>query len=286
MNTNSSQQHGFPEPPKPGLPAHSRVLRHALLNKHGESVSRSRAGFFSSPMTRFAAVGVLSLALVLACSSFIPQSPFSTPVASAHELLNRAATKVVSMPDVMRIEIEKRMNADLDSTLEEAKAAPDLRILTPDEFKAEQKKLQDQAFKTNAPVAGALTLSAKPMAIYHMTTPDGMETATAGEMGTFDVHAENIEISSGTIINIKGNGATVVSSTPGMKFSIAPVQLKEPSKYLAYTNPEGQKVILGLDEDDVVVMKMISLTMKMGDGSDANVMMGTMRGFKTEDIKK
>lgn len=301
MTNSSSPRHDFPEAPKPGLPVHSRALRRALLNAHERERSRSRSGFaFIFPMKQFAPVAVVGLALVVAGASFMPQVLFTTPVASAQELVNRAAVKVVSLPDDLRLEIEKRTNADLNATLEEAKAAPDLRILTPKEFQDEQKTQQDMAFK-KAQDAGPKEFKLfenHPVAVYHITSPDGVPaqdigfgTASAtGEVRIMNVESGTVKMTAGAQVDFKdfkgGETASLDATTSGVKFTMAPIQLKEPVKYLAYTDKEGRKVILGLDEDDIVVMKMITMTMKMGDGSDASVMMGTMRGFSTADIKK
>lgn len=265
----------FPAAPEPGLPAHSRVLRRALLARHGEKAVRPRLSFFLlQPMKRFVPFAALSIAvLIVAVTSVIPQTSLTpTPVANAQELLNRAVTKASVMPTDMRAEIEKRMKSDMAETLKEAKAAPDLRILTPDEFEQEM-HTQMQADQANSmPIEGSA---------------QGFGIAVSGESGvlsTSPTEVHLIKMDEDQIPQVSST-ATFEAAVAGTKFTIAPVEIKEPVKYLAYTNPAGQSVILGLDEDDVPVMKIMRLMVRLNGMQPATIMTGTINAFEVKDLK-
>lgn len=288
MNTFSSSHDGFPEPPELELPAHRRVLRRALLRAYEQNRSHRRFGFFPiTPMKQFAPAAVLGIAVLVAAVSFIPHTSIPTPVANAQELVKNAAKKVPMLSADMRTEIEKRMKADMAATLEEALAAPDLRILTPEEYQADM-EAQMKADRETAEEHGAIQKD-----VMHFSSAPAFGIVAAG--GPTEVKLLKInEDQLGNAKVMKWTGteaapATFEAGVPAAHFTVAPIDIKQPVKYLAYTNPTGQSVTLGLDEDDIPVMKMIRISMQLEDGSNANVMMGTMNIINTieaEEVKQ
>jgi hypothetical protein len=136
----------------------------------------------------------------------------STPV-SAQATVDKAMMRAGKLSPEQRANIEAKIKADLNKSLEEAKAASDLKI------------------ESGAPEA---------VGFGRITAPFGK----IKDAFKFESKAEG---------DLKAGRAFSITSSDG-----APVS--ENIKYMTYTNPEGQKVTLGVDENDMVVFKMIQLT--------------------------
>lgn len=250
MTHPSSSMDQLPHAPDVRLPRHAETTRALLLKSHERLVKRRHGHGFSLPMKRLAlSLSIVGVAACVLAVTLAPQQVFQTPVAHAQELVNRAAARVAFLPMETREEIEKRMKSDMDQTLAEAKAAPDLRILSREEFEkemAEERKLMEEKGKG---MPSAIGISAAPVEM-GMVTMSAVTSTDMKEVRLFKRLGNEAE---------QDVTFEVATSAAVAGFKIAPINIKEPVKYLSYTSPSGSSVVLGLDEDDVPVMKMIRL---------------------------
>ena len=82
--------------------------------------------------TKILPMGVFAI-LILMLGMFILSSTFNTKSASAQEIVKAAYEKGIALDPEQRAQVEKQINADLIVSLNEAKNAPDLAIVTPQE---------------------------------------------------------------------------------------------------------------------------------------------------------
>lgn len=244
-------------------------LRRALLGKHS-----GKNGFAMLPtfLTRFAmkkysipsaVLGVFAIALVLNFAGVTPQT------ASAQEVAQRAFTRAKQISPEMRAKLEAYMKSDMLETLKEARAAKDLRILTPEEY---AKEAQFTISTSSNAVAFSKALSVgeptnvKMVRSFNHELPEG--GTIGGETGSFTVSAAHVKD-----MPVKGNVTFSAMGTIQDSAGLAgdPASMPMPVKYLSYTNPQGGKVVLGLDANDTPVFKMETLTagdvVKLEDGS-------------------
>jgi len=118
-------------------PKHRTALRTALLREH----VRTRRHI--SPLQLFYEISTMQKTL-------IPLSTFAVVAlvlvgtlglthksAEAQELVQRSMARAVRLTPEMRTQIEAKLKADMMQTLKDAYAAPDLRILTKEEYEKE-----------------------------------------------------------------------------------------------------------------------------------------------------
>jgi hypothetical protein len=193
----------------------AQVLKLALLSQHKARFWLTsvflNAIYSYKQMSTFKKFSPVLAALIIAITV---GALHQFPTASAQATVNKAMMRAEKLSPEQKATIEAKIKADLNQSLEEAKAAPDLKIETDN----------TSAFgKITAPfgkVKKALTFKHKA---------DGTEPAGEAAFG--------IAMSGGPDQAILGN-----------------------IKTMTYTNPKGQKVTLGVDENDMVVFKMMELS--------------------------
>lgn len=229
-------------------PLHSTHVRRALLSAHTQKgfaplrrlITHIVMNRYSVPTTAF---GIVALALVF---NFVA---FDASTVSAQEVANRAFARAIKISPEMRAQLEEKMKADMLETLKEARAAADLRILTREEFEKESPftistTTVSLSAAGNLPAAGIKTISiraasVKPIAGEPVTITHG--TLAAGE--PLKVSSAGFAVSAGTTME------------PGTPMPTPP----QPVKYLSYTDSNGNKTVLGLDEHDTPVFKFAEL---------------------------
>lgn len=260
MTHPSSSMDQLPHAPDVRLPRHAETTRALLLKSHERWTKHRHGHGFSLPMKRFAlSLSIVGVAACVLAVTLVPQQVFQTPVVHAQELVNRAAARVAFLPVETREEIEKRMKADMDQTLAEAKAAPDLRILSPEEFEKEMAEERKQMEEKGLPQAIELSTS---------VVGAGLVTTSAAPTDAQEIHLYK----HGENGNSLDHGFELVTDAEAVAaFSVSPINIKEPVRYLAYTSPFRDSVVLGLDEDDVPVMKIIRLRLDVLDQNSHTV---------------
>ncbi len=246
-------------------PAHRESLRHALMAMHTShtGIAALRTTVTYIVMKKFyMPVGALAAVALVAALTFNPTNP---ELAQAQEAVNRAFTRAVQISPEMRAKIEEKMKADMLKTLEEAKAAPDLRILTKEQFEAES------PFTIGKPPAfdWASSTDGKPHAI-SITHRIGEGEAGQGHL----VEGRPVKVISDDVrvFKVKTDGeAGVTAGAVGGVSAGFMGEMKEPVKYLSYTDPRGNKTVLGLDENDTPVFKFAEIKaediIKLKDGT-------------------
>ncbi len=214
---------------------HSRIGRFALLRTFITHLVMNK---YSIPGT---VLGVLALSLVLNFATM------HTEKAQAEELAQRAFTRAIQISPEMRAKLEASMKADMLDTLKEARAAKDLRILTAEEYAKESNF-------TISTSSVALGIQGETGAAPKGTVTNVKFTA-ARAVALDDEEAGNITFNT----SIAAPGPAGITSA-GMVTASA--TMLTPVKYLSYTNPEGGKVVLGLDKDDTPVFKIATLVGK------------------------
>lgn len=263
-------------------PKHRTALRSALMREH----ARTRRPYFALRLSRYLSmktamipVSAIAVLVLVAAGTF----GVTQKSAEAQELAERAMARVVQIPPEMRAQIEAQMKSDMMQALEEAYRAPDLRILTREQYEKEAQF----TFATGTPRFAAGTVhavasraGAAPLGspetisfravdsrdVHYETASAGVsEPAVAGSVGSFTVSKiggadmpttdSDIVFTKSAEITVGGDPAFTAGTmvAAGRGFS-------QPVKYLRYTAPEGQKVTLGLDESDTPVFRIEELT--------------------------
>lgn len=261
--------------------AHREALLSALLSLHAKRSSSRflalRSFIMHSPIMKSLTIPLGAAFLMLAI--FFTTGFGVSNVAEAQQLLDRSFTKAFRLSPEMREKLEAHMKTDLKATYEEAKAAKDLKIMTPEEYAKEA-----EFSISTTPGAGAVN------AKWTRAVRVGEGTPVLPEAGHKAFVIKNIaNLEEGAIA--KGEVkmfsiATSATGTPdvataGVAVPFTPVEFKKPVKYLSYTDPEGRKVVLGIDDNDTPVMKIS--TMRSGDiirGPNGEV------GFPAEKVIK
>ena len=249
-------------------PLHRAQLRRTVLSTPASTFTTLQNFLNIISMNKYY-LSMGSIAAVVAVAVVVSLSPIDPNVASAQEQVNRAFTRAVQISPAMRAELEANMKADMLKTLEEAKAAPDLTVMTKEEYE------KDSQFKFSTgpgPVMGG-TLDA--VAIKHVegdpteagenimftasaTAIPAGELHPAGAIGKGTFSAGTLVINSDEAVHIATG--TVVSSVAGVAgIAATNATFSAPVKYLSYTDPEGRKTVLGLDKEDTPVFKMSML---------------------------
>lgn len=205
--------------PEIATPRHERRLRTALLANR----QFRRGGFlnFFNPnfMKNFSKIAVGATIALVFSLGIIPVAKLQAAKAEAREIVEQSQNVVANLSASEIAAIEKSLNADLGKSLAEARAAPDLKFVGEIDLKIEAEK-----------TAKMLRESLR----------DG--TASISEDGT-------------TVMIQKSEGSE-------KKNVIGHSEIKNDFgkvKMLEYTNPAGQKVTLGLDENDIPVLKLIEI---------------------------
>jgi hypothetical protein len=244
-------------------------LRAALLSAHGNRRDSLLIKYVSFTMTRIVPVSAMA-ALIIVLS--VGMTVGNTSVAEAQELVQRSMTRAKAITPEIRERIEAQMKADMLQTLEEAYAAPDLRVMTPEEYQKESKF----TISTSGPshVVGMMSMHvgdgpmpAAGVAGEFFTHKVG-DGDVIGYVGTEEVSPNEehiISVSDGSesmerSFNVRYEGPTSVSASGSVMTAGMMVAnrsgFEAPVKYLTYTSPRGSSVALGLDASDTPVFRV------------------------------
>ena len=214
-------------------PLHASVVRSALMQAHApKGFAPLRALITHFVMNKYTTPGLVLGAVMLAfVFNFTAIDPAT---AQAQEMAERAFARAVKLSPEMRAKIEEKMKADLMQTLEEAKAAPDLRILTKEEFEKES----------------PFTIST--------TSPAGFGKGVMVGMGEKPLHTVTFERKVDGPVG-GAHGASIMFAAGGDVLKGDLPEPPQPVKFLSYTDPKGNKTVLGLDEHDTPVFKFSTI---------------------------
>lgn len=284
-------------------PRHKAALRRALLARHRAhtgTLAALRSFLTDTAMRKYSvpamALGVFALAFVINFTAIDAET------AEAQELAQKAFTRAVKLTPEMRATIEAKMKADMLETLKEAREAKDLRIMTPEEFKKES----PFTISTTSPMIGkgvghvvairgematgtislkkvnediiikrGEAMMAKPAGVLNFKVASGTPEAGAFEMSEDPTMAPPPGMKGNVMFSVD------VRATAGERVDMP--EPKEPVKYLSYTDKQGNKVVLGLDENDTPVFKFTEMkNVKLIEGAPVEGKPGMMgiRAFK------
>lgn len=209
--------------PDIAMPLHARRLRAALLSSPRFARPTDGAArlihLFVTHMTtkrKFALAGA-SLALVGIISYGLSDlAGKGTEYAQAQELVKAANIQIARIPAEMRLDIESRMKVTMDNALAEAEAAPDLRRISADELSKEPIHQDGNTF--------------------HLVNMNGKMPLSG--------------------VNVRVEGDSAVFSGTGASTASASAPENPVVSYLVYTDPEGHKVRLGLDQENVLRVRV------------------------------
>jgi hypothetical protein len=227
---------------------HRDALRRSLLSVHSKGVFSAHLSPRSLIINLFSMKKTLVPAgiLVLALAMFVSMGFGDSNVAQARELLDRSFTKAFKLSPEMQARLESHMKAGLQATYEEAKAAPDLRVLSAEEYEKE-------ALFTISKTPGVLPPEAN--------LPEGATGVFfAHSNGEMSPVGDGKEVKN-VIFEAEVSAIHPEEMTEGVRVETTPFEA--PVKYLSYTDPEGRKVVLGIDKNDTPVMKIS--TLEVGD---------------------
>jgi hypothetical protein len=203
--------------PDIGSSKHANLLRADLIRRHEQTLGLSGVlNYIKESYKQMSLIKKVSpVAAIIVVAVVFGLLNQSTP-ANAQDTVNKAMMRAEKLTPEQRANIESKIKADLNQSLEEAKAAPDLQIVSGEES----------------------------------TFGFGRISAPFGKLkNAFTFKLENKQVD-GEFTGGKAVGMAVHDS------AIDPANIK----HMTYTNPQGQKVTLGVDENDMVVFKMIEFS--------------------------
>jgi hypothetical protein len=244
-------------------PLHREALRRAILSKKRGSFAPLQDFITQISMHKYY-LSVGTVAAVAAIAAVVALSPISPSTVSAQEQVQRAFARATALTPEMRAEIEEKMKADMLKTLEEAKAAPDLKIMTKEEYE------KDAQFTiSRGPMGTQGITEARAIHLAHLDAAKkvGVGEGTITFSHSAGTHIEGHEAGESVMFAAKEmvpadlKGSSEVSKVVvGHNVMMGGVhEFSEPVKYLSYTDPEGRKTVLGLDQNDTPVFKFTTL---------------------------
>lgn len=215
------------------LPNHKILLRQALMKNY---VSKEKLLIkFIKDMTDkkiLAPIGIFSLVTMIILGVFIFGKTTNPKLIQAKDMINKSALKVQTMSVKEKETAEEFFNDNLEESLKEAKLAKDLQIVEGEEFEKIKSSLIP-AFNSMPSKEGDTNVKT-----------GSVKVTSGGEVSLSENNnnkeTANISVTSLTRVDVNGQS----------------VNLKTIFKY---TNPQGKKVILGINDQDIPIFKTITL---------------------------
>lgn len=230
---------------------HKRCLRRSLLAAHQDySMVRSFGTAISntiqtmSILQKSTTASALVIAAVLVAAGIFGPSAFSVANAQAQETVNRAFARLANLSAEERATLEENFGERIQ--FKRGEHGPFMRIteLSPEEIKARHKQKQ-------ASLAGTLIEAQK--------APD-LQVISADEMPTPGFFGRAGRAFGFKMVTNRKDFEAKLASLPEdvqQRFANHAELRKEmvPTSFMIYTNPEGQKVTLGINADNEPVIK-------------------------------
>lgn len=222
--------------PTSEVTSHKQALRYALLRSyedHQKKTSWLKGGEIIMKHKALS-IGLSGMLLIaVAFGFFLTGNQTLTPQAEAKEAVEKAFTKFKQLSPEAQAELEEKIKADMETSLQEAKDAKDLEIIPEEElirFTPPENGEDRPLFYRQAKKVKHFEEEEKPDAI--------------------------IEGEAGVVI-----GTDPKQAVPGTHLmDEGKITVPEGLKILRYTDPKGRKTILGINDQDEAVMKMIQLS--------------------------
>lgn len=215
------------------LPKHKALLRQALMKNYVSSENLLIK--FIKDMTDkkiLAPVGIFGLIIMVVLGAFVFSKTTNPKSIQAKEMINKSAIKVQTMNVEEKENAEKFFNDNLEESLKEAKSAKDLEMVTGEEFEKIKSSLIP-AFNSMPSKEGDNSIKT-----------GSVKVTSGGEISLSENNSDektaNIAVTSLTRVDVNGQS----------------INLKTIFKY---TNPQGKKVILGINDQDIPIFKTIIL---------------------------
>ena len=224
--------------PKKEVTLHKHALKYALLRTYASEQRNTWKGgeIFMKHKLVFMSITSIFVLVLLFGYAFLGNNSF-TPRAEAKEAVEKAFDRIITLSSEERQQLEQRLKADLESSLTEAKNARDLEVVPEEEIQ-----------RITPP-----TIEGKEVFGIGMRkkTSEGTPSLESEEKGAVTKHFEIVEE------DVVQRG----EAEPGVRVAFEPGKIPVPHgvKVLRYTDPKGNKVILGINEQDEPVMKMIRM---------------------------
>ncbi|MBI5530230.1 MAG: hypothetical protein HY918_01890 [Candidatus Doudnabacteria bacterium] len=224
------------------------LLQYGLKNRPGVWAWLKKAGKHMQQNFKIASfvagtmVGVLMFSGVQYANNspeLAKYNPFATPTAQAKAEVRNVMHRVSLLSEDQRVELEKKFKLDMTQSLKEAYEAKDLVISDASQFQPVE----------GMPNTIALTQSSN--AGFVTTSSGNASTAPLSVSGAMGFAVSNVGTGEGAENSSVSLNAGTVTAVGGMK---------KLSKRLTYTDPQGNKTVLMLDEDGLPVMKMTMLS--------------------------
>jgi hypothetical protein len=235
MNTNEDmfeQKINNLDTPHIDTPQHGQLLRASLLasaNKkvHSNVFFKFRNYFLQlnnvidvvmNKNKKFVLAGGLMALVAIVGVGFGNLTVGTVPHAEASELVGKSLVVANTIPAERRVQIEQAIEVDMVAILNEAYAAPDLKILS-----------EGEVIKFTKAEKVAVTVSDDGFDHSGLATLSSSE-GTVGEFDAMDIQKSD-----------DGLELTMVKAV----------------KFMSYTNPKGNETIIGLADDNTLVFKSI-----------------------------
>lgn len=239
---------------------YKKKKQHPLLftiisKKGGEYIMHHK--FLTFGMTGFAVVAIAIGIFIASGSSFSPVKPAQV---QAQELIDKSFARIIKLSPEEQKELEQKLKADLENSLEEARNAKDLEIVPESEIeRVEMPKIEEG--KPMVGVKATFKTEGKDEPSLEKINENGERVfiKTGEEGGTQD-----------TLDKVPA--AVAAKPATRVHFDGGKIPAPKDVTVLRYTNAEGGKVFLGIDKEDKPVFKMIKMEKNNGGKVESNVM--------------
>jgi len=219
------------------LPKHKQLLREALMKNYVLSDNLiinfiEKIKDMTENKKILAPAGIFGLIIMVVLGAFVFGKTTNPKLIQAKEMINKSAVKVQTMSVEEKETAETFFNDSFEESLKEAKSAKDLEIVTGEEFE----KIKSSLIPA---------FNSMPSKENNPTIKTGSIKVTSGEEVSLsenksDEKTANVTVASLTRVDVNGQS----------------INLKTIFKY---TNSQGKKVILGINDQDIPIFKTIML---------------------------
>jgi len=253
MDEKKSQFPNLITPKIRDMQSHKRRLRVALLLAHGEC---SRVQMFGSAINsvienmsklqRGLAVGAMALAISVIAGGFLGPSASSVAHAEAQETVNRAFARIANLTDEERADLEQRFQERVQFKSEVRGGFMGMLELTPEEMEARHAEMKASLTEALNEARNAFDLQI--LSADEMPVP-GFLGRTGRAFGfRMMEHHEDFEE---RLANLPEDIQTHLEERATLHEDMQLVS------FLVYTNSLGEKVTLGMNNQDEPVIKLI-----------------------------
>lgn len=227
------------------MPRHKVALRRALMGAHALRSSsiisewRSHLGTFLTSKNVALPIGALAVFVLMFTTLSGPESASQS---EARALLERSFARALALPPEAQARLVGGMDTDLATAYAEAKEASDLRIISTDEFIAQSATFAQSEIGGTLSASMPVAPSARMMKVSSEPVEEVNTMAFSASLADSAPTADTMMMTVSAPVD-----TTAVDEAPSL-----------PVAYISYTDTEGRTVVIGIDADDMPILRIIT----------------------------